>query len=121
MEEPIIKSLKSFQSVKPDEGFVRRSRDIILASEQNSARGFNIFESLKLAAALTMASALLFIAVGGASYFNLGTISPGTLSSLQAERQDVDFHIQLGQAEYDLEDEKTIGARIDEFLKKLSL
>ena len=126
MEEPIIKSLKSFKSLKPDDGFVRRSRDLILASEQNQAPGFNIFESFKLAGALVLASVLLFVALSGLSEFNLQNLSPAMLSSLngegiKAQESPADFHIQIGQVQYDLGDEKEIGAKIDKLLKDLSL
>ncbi len=130
MEEGLIKILKQLKAIMPDEGFVKRSRQIILASPQ-IRRGFmglkiGIFESIKLASALTLASALLFVALGGLSFFNVKNLSPMILSSLndenlKAEEQKLDFQIQLGEVTYNLGEDKEIGARIDELLKDLSL
>ncbi len=130
MEDQLIKFLKSFKSIVPDEGFVSRSRKLVLASEQHS-RGWFIFrggimESLKLGAALTLASALLFIVLGGVSYFNVRNLSPVMLSSvnqsnIQTEADNLDFHIQLGEIKYDVNADKEVGAKIDELLKNLSL
>lgn len=130
MEEQLIKILKALKLIKPEEGFVQRSRGIILSSPQlrRSLFGFrsNIFESFKLAAAITLASALLFVFLGGLSYFNVKNLSPVLLTSLndenlKAEEQKLDFQIQLGQVTYDLGSEKEIGAKIDELLNNLSL
>lgn len=108
--------------MKPDDGFVRRSRDLILASEQNQTPGFSFFEAFKLAGALTLASVLLFVALGGFTGFNLQSLSPGMLSSLdKAQEQPAGFHIQIGQVQYDLGDDKEVGAKIDELIKNLSL
>lgn len=129
MEEQLIKILKALKLIKPEEGFVQRSRGIILSSPQKQGLfGFrsNIFESFKLAAAITLASALLFVFLGGLSYFNVKNLSPVLLTSLndenlKAEEQKLDFQIQLGQVTYDLGSEKEIGAKIDELLNNLSL
>lgn len=130
MEEELIKILKGMKTIKPDDGLIKRSRHLILSSPQMK-RSFlgltlNILESFKLATALTLATALVFVLLGGLSYLNIKNLSPITLSSLnaenlKAEEQKLDFQIQLGQANYNLGSEKEIGAKIDEILKNLSL
>lgn len=130
MEERLIKILKELKSIRPEEGFVNRSRQIILASPQlrRSFLGVKIglFESFRLAAAVGLASALIFVALGGVSFFNIKNLSPMILSSLndeniKAEEAKVNFEIQLGEVTYNLGEEKEIGAKIDELLKDLSL
>lgn len=130
MEEGLMKILKELKAIRPEEGFVRRSRQIILASSQ-ARRGFlglkiSIFESFRLAAAVTLASALLFVVFGGLSLFNVKNLSPMILSSLnneslKAEEQKLDFQIQLGEVTYKLGEDKETAAKIDEILKDLSL
>lgn len=130
MEEQLIKILKELKGIKPEEGFVKRSRQLVLASPIK-ARGFlglkmNFLESFKLAAALTLASALLFVLLGGFSYLNLKNLSPMGLTSLNAENlkaeaEKLDFQIQLGEAVYNINSDKEVGLKIDELLKNLSL
>ena len=130
MEEGLIKILKQLKAIKPDEGFVKRSRQMILSSPQ-IRRGFlglkiGIFDSLRLATAVTLASALLFVALGGLSLLNVKNLSPIILTSLndedlKAEEEKLDFQIQLGEVTYNLGKDKEIGAKIDELLKDLSL
>lgn len=130
MEDQLIKILKSFKSITPDEGFIARSKNLLTAAPQHSAGWFvfrgSVLQSIKMGAALTLASGLLFIVLGGISFFNIRNLSPVMLSSvnkenIEAEAESLDFHIQLGQAKYDVDSEKAIGARIDEVLKNLSL
>lgn len=130
MEDQLVKILKSLKSITPDEGFLSRSKNLITAAPQYSAGWFvfrgSVLQSIKMGAALTLASGLLFIVLGGISFFNIRNLSPVMLSSvnkenIEAEADDLDFHIQLGQAKYDVDSEKAIGAQIDEVLKNLTL
>lgn len=130
MEEQLSKILKSLKSVAPDEGFISRSRNLITSAPQYSAGWFifrgSVLQSIKMGAALTLASGMLFIVLGGISFFNVRNLSPVMLSSvnkenLEAEAENLDFQIQLGQLKYDVDSEKEIGARIDEVLQNLSL
>lgn len=131
MEEQILKFLKSLKSITPDSEFISRSRNLILSSPQKETTGWfafrgRVLQSIKLGAAMTLASALLFIILGGVSFFNVRNLSPMMLSSINeeniaAEAEGLDFNIQLGQLEYKVEDEKEIGAKLDELLKNISL
>lgn len=130
MEEQLVKILKQFKLIRPDEGFIKYSRQNILSSPQlrKGILGFrsNVFESFKLATAIALASALLFVFLGGLSYFNVKNLTPVLLTSLndenlKAEEAKLDLQIQLGELTYDLGQEKEIGAKIDELLKNLSL
>lgn len=128
MEERIIKILKLFKSIKPEEGFVNRSRGSVLSAPQSSVRpiGHGIWESLKFGAALALASFLLFVFLGGVSSFNIKNYSPVMLGSvndeaIHEEAASLDFQIQLGEASYHLDSEKEIGAKIDEIINKLAL
>ena len=131
MEDQLIKILKSLKSITPDTEFLSRSRNLILSTPQKQASGWfifrgNLMQSIKLGAAMTLASALLFIILGGVSFFNVRNLSPVMLSSINeeniaAEADKLDFNIQLGQLEYDVEDEKEIGAKLDDLLKNISL
>jgi hypothetical protein len=127
MEERLIKILKELKNIIPDNGFISRSRNLILSSPQIK-RGLraSFFESFKLATALSLASVLLFILVGGLSLLNVKNLSPVVLTSLndeslKAEEEKLDFQIQLGQISYPTAEDKEIGAKVDELLKNLSL
>ncbi|MDO8467291.1 MAG: hypothetical protein Q7S83_04100 [bacterium] len=130
MEDQLIKILKSLKSITPDEGFISRSKNLVTAASQHSAGWFifrgSVLQSIKMGAALTLASGLLFIVLGGISFFNIRNLSPVMLSSvnkenIEAEAENLDFQIQLGQVKYDVDSEKAIGAQIDAVLKNLSL
>ncbi len=131
MEDQLLKILKSLKSISPDTEFLSRSRNLILSTSQKQTGGWFIFrgsvmQSIKLGAAMTLASALLFIILGGVSFFNVRNLSPVMLSSINeeniaAEADKLDFNIQLGQLEYDVTDEKEIGAKLDDLLKNISL
>lgn len=122
MEDQLVKKLKDLKSIKPEDGFVNRSRQLILSSQQHPARfGLSLFENLKLATALVLASALAFLTLGGISYMQFKNSQ-----SLMAKNQSKDanhpgFQIQLGQAKYNLGKDSGLGAKIDELLKNLSL
>ena len=124
MEDRIIKILQSLKLIKPDEGFVSRSRNTVLNSPQNTrwVPNLNFLETLKFSAALTLASALLFVFLGGLAYFNVKNASPMLLSGvndndLKVEEANVDFQIQLGEVTYYLDSEKELGAQIEELIK----
>lgn len=131
MEDQLLKILKSLKSITPDLEFLSRSRNLIVSTPQKQTSGWfifrgNLMQSIKLGAAMTLASALLFIILGGVSFFNVRNLSPVMLSSINeeniaAEADKLDFNIQLGQLEYDVEDEKEIGAKLDDLLKNISL
>lgn len=128
MEERIIKILKLFKSMKPEDGFVNRSRGDVLSAPQSATRpiGHGIWESLKFGAALALASFLLFVFLGGVASFNIKNLSPVMLGSvnneaIHEEAANLDFQIQLGEAEYHLDSEKEIGAQIDKIINSLAL
>ena len=125
MEERLIKVLKMLKMIKPDEGFIDRSRQLILNNEPEpkvvpAFSGFRVPEGFKLMAALAMAAILLFVALGGLSFMNLGSSAPSLLTN-QAGSGNSNFEIQLGQAKYDLGDEKSVGLNLEELIKNLSL
>ena len=111
--EQILKSLKS---IKPDEGFISRSRQMIFASAQKPRFGLSVLESFKLAAALALASVLLFVALGGLSY-----VQGNAPALMTHENGNPDFQIQLGQLEYNLGNDVEVGVKVEELLKNLSL
>ncbi len=118
MEDRVISILKSLKSIKPDEGFISRSRQMIFSSAQQPRRGLSVLESFKLAAALALASILLFVALGGLSYIQK---SSSTLLTNAKTQANPDFEIQIGQAKYDLGNQTEVGVNIEEILKNLSL
>lgn len=127
MEERLVKILKELKNIIPEEGFIKHSRNIVLSSPQlKRSLKVSFFESFKLATALSLASVLLFILVGGLSLLNVKNLSPVILTSLndeslKAEEEKLDFQIQLGQISYPVGEDKEIGAKVDELLKNLSL
>jgi|SRR3989344_5829149 len=126
MENRIIQKLKELKSIRPEEGFIRRSRDLILSVPQKYGFRFNFFENLKLASAITLASALIFIFLGGLSLLNVKNLSPVLLTganedNLKAEVESLNIQIQLGEVAYDLGDEKEIGAKLDDLINDTSL
>jgi|GEM_PF-5532595 len=118
MEQELIKTLKQIKEVKPDEGFIERSRNLILTATKPARPGFNLFDNLKLAAVLTMASVLLFVAITGLPY--LKGAGPGPVAK-EGVPQSGDFYIQLGEVKYDLNQDKELGAEIEKILKEKHL
>lgn len=121
MEEALIKLLKSLKAIKPDEGFVECSRNLILASSRREKPRFrlNFVENLKLVAALALASILLFAVITGLPY--LSNLGPARLAEKQKATQPADFYIQLGEVKYDLNSDKELGAEIEKLLKNRHL
>ncbi|MEK7192296.1 MAG: hypothetical protein AAB646_02165 [Patescibacteria group bacterium] len=130
MEEQLSKILKKIKSIAPEEGFLKRSKDLILSARQNKF-GFDdlrtsLLESFKWGAALTLASLLLFVLVGGLTYSNLEGVSPAILSNLndiklRNEVNNLDFQIRLDEISYSSQNDKAIGQKIDELLDELTL
>ena len=105
MEDQIIKILQSARTIKPDAEFERHSRAVILTLPPHRRLSTGILESLKFGTAIVFATMLIFILVGGLSYFKITNISPTLLTSfdeqsLQKEADGLDFSIQLGEVKY---------------------
>lgn len=118
MEEGLIKILKSLKLIKPDEGFVSHSRQSIIGLDGRPIR-VGILESLKLAAALTLASVLVLVFASGIS-------APSVLTNLnqknlETEIKNLDFQIKLGEVSYYIETEKELSVQIDKIINDLSL
>ncbi len=128
MEEKILQLLKSLKILQPDKGFLDRSKNLIMSAPQKQFPGLvrGVLDSLKLSMALSLASLLLFVVIGGFSYLNLQKVSPGAVSlineaKLRSEASNLDFQIQLGEVKYYLESDEAIGAEIDKLLDELTL
>lgn len=118
MEDQLIKSLKTLKTLKPEEGFVKKSRHIVLSAPQKQWTLGTVLESFKLATALTLASALLFLAFGGISFLNGAKNAAGLLADQkEAIPHPKDFYIQLGEVRYDLNSDKELGAKIEKLLE----
>ncbi len=128
MEEKILQFLKALKVLQPEKGFLERSKNLIMSAPQKQFPGLvrGVLDSLKLSMALSLASLLLFVVIGGFSYLNLQKISPGAVSlineaKLRSEASSLDFQIQLGEVRYYLESDEVIGAEIDKLLDELTL
>lgn len=132
MEEQLFKKIKLLQSVQPRKEFTEQSRRLVLAAPQASPlMGFftRVIDTLKYSAALGLATVLLFLFIGGFSYFKITNISPLVLTSFEAqgleqEVQSLDFRIQLGQAKYFDEATQQVAESekaIDELLNQITL
>ncbi len=128
MEQKILQILKALKILQPEKGFLERSRNLIMSAPQKQFPGLvrGVLDSLKLSMALSLASLLLFVVIGGFSYLNLQKISPGAVSlineaKLRSEASSLDFQIQLGEVKYYLESDEAIGAEIDKLLDELTL
>ncbi|TSC89558.1 MAG: hypothetical protein G01um10143_48 [Parcubacteria group bacterium Gr01-1014_3] len=128
MEEKILQLLKSLKILQPEKGFLERSKNLIISAPQKQFPGLvrGVLDSLKLSMALSLASLLLFVVIGGFSYLNLQKVSPGAVSlineaKLRSEASNLDFQIQLGEVKYYLESDEAIGAEIDKLLDELTL
>lgn len=120
MEQDLLKTLRVFKKIEPDSDFKARSLGVISASHQYPRKflgiRLGIFEAVKLGAALTLASILTFIVIGGVSYFK---VSPSSLTSfdpsiLSTEATSLDLKIQLGEAKYFNDSIKQMSAVLDE-------
>jgi hypothetical protein len=102
-EEKIIKILKDFSAIKPDEDFVRRSRPLILAnSPKPRLSGFKqVLLGFKTGPVLIAAALLLLIIFGGYTYLNSNkTQLAGLDDDLLVESANLDFDIHLKEARY---------------------
>lgn len=126
-EDKLLKILKSFRDIRPEAEFRARSRSLILEAHQHPRKLAGIrlgfFESLKLGAALTLASILTLIVFGSVSYLKFTNVSPAVLTSfdpsvLKTESTSFDFRIQLGEARYFDEATRDISAILDEISKE---
>lgn len=107
MEDKIIKILQSFRLIEPDSEFKKRSQALIFALPKHKTNQLKIgiFDSAKFAAAISFATILLFIVIGGLSYFKITNISPELLGgfneqNLLSEAAKLNFEIQLGEVKY---------------------
>lgn len=106
MEEQILKILRAFRGITPDADFTARSRSIVAgAPQRRTIARIGFFDSMKLGTAMVLASVLLFVLVGGFSYFQLTNTASVAASSfdfemLNAEARKIDIRIQLGEATY---------------------
>ncbi|MEK9186313.1 MAG: hypothetical protein AAB885_01870 [Patescibacteria group bacterium] len=115
-----FKILKSLHKIQPDLDYKATSRRLILVAPQSPklALRFGIFESFKLGAAITLASVLTFIVIGGISLFQFTKVSPGSLTSfdsqdLTTEALSLDLKIQLGDAKYFDDSTQDVAAVLD--------
>ena len=121
--ENLEKILKTFKKLQPSEEFKARSRSLILAAQQNPKRflgiRFSVFEFFKLGAALTLASILTFIVIGGISALK---VSPSPLTSfdqntLSDEAESLGLKIQLGEAQYFGDSRDEVSAALEKVSK----
>ena len=121
--ENLEKILKTFKKLQPSEEFKARSRSLILAAQQNPKRflgiRFSVFEFFKLGAALTLASILTFIVIGGISALK---VSPSTFTSfdqstLSDEAESLGLKIQLGEAQYFGDSRDEVSAALEKVSK----
>lgn len=117
-EEKIIKTLKTLSNIRPSEGFIKRSRPLILAIPQKSRlSGFKgLFRGLKLTPALLSVAIFLFLVLGGFIY--LYRINENSLTSLDSEgllveAGDLNFDIHLKEAKYFDESIKEVAAILE--------
>lgn len=114
----ILRPLKNI--LKPHPEFIRQSRPIILTYTKTGA--FKILrilgDSIKFAAALSLASLLLLLVLGGMSYFKTN-FSPVILTGFNTQKllgeiDDLDFQIRLTEAQYYSQSTKEVAAAPDE-------
>jgi hypothetical protein len=124
MEEIIIKTLKSLRAIEPSNDFIHRSKSVILNTPKTnhhlSTLKMGFWESLKFGAALSLASILIFVIVGGASYVK--NLAPTVLTGLEdnnllSEASAVDFQIKLSEIKYYEEAAKEVTALLNEVSK----
>lgn len=123
MEDQIIKTIQSAQKLEPDKEFQKRSRALILnlPKPKNSILRLGIFESLQFGVAISFATILLFVLVGGLTYF-IARVSPTLMASfdekdLLEEASGLDFRIQLGEAKYFDDSAQQIAAVLEKISK----
>lgn len=120
MENQLSKIFKEFKNIQPDAGFIKRSRLALahLPPQKQSdpiRRGvMEALESFKFAAAITFASLMLFLIVGGVSYFKFKN-APGILGSIQEQDliSESEFSIKLGDAKYFEQSAEQVAAALN--------
>lgn len=120
MEDNLIKILREFSNIQPDAGFIKRGRlALSVLPPQKIAnpvrRGvMEALESFKFAAAITFASLMLFLIMGGVSYVKFKN-SPGILGSMQEQdlKDEAEFSIQLGEAKYFEQSAEQVAAALN--------
>ena len=122
MEDKILKILKQARHIEPRAEFQERSRRLIfLARRQriNIASAFinELRENFKFALALTLATFLLFTIIGGKlplSKIFSGDATAFNGKELLREVENLNFQIQLGEAQYFSESAREIAAILGE-------
>jgi len=119
MEEKISKLLKICRGIEPSGEFKERSRRLILTTRPRRLTVLEIIkqevlENLKFSLALGLASVLVFIMLGGINRGNREQASNIGGAELLSEIRNVDFQIQLGEAEYFAESAEEIAALLGE-------
>ncbi len=105
--EKIIENLKKLRSIKPESGFSRRSRLLLLQETPRPALNalINLREVLKFSIALSFTAALLIITLGSLTYIKkspLPLVVAGLdVGALQAEAESLNINISLSELEYD--------------------
>ena len=117
-EEQIIKTLKAFSNIKPKEGFISRSRPLILAvSQKPRISGFRwLFGGLKAAPALMAVAIFMFLVLGAFTYYNRArenSLVDLDSEALLAEAGDLNFDIHLKEAKYFDESIKEVAAVLE--------
>lgn len=120
MEEKISQLLKACRGLEPSGEFRERSRRLLLTHKPRRLTVFEIIrqelvENLKFSLALGLGSLLLFIMLGGVSYFKgaNGTVNLDSAELLR-EVRNIDFQIQLGEARYFSESAEEIAVLLGE-------
>jgi hypothetical protein len=115
----LIEKLKKLREVSPDANFFLRSHELISVTPQiKKTFKSHIWESFRMSIALSLASLLVIIGLGGFSYLKLDKFSPfiiGGLNtkSLAAEAERANQEFELAEAKYFEDTSRAVAAALN--------
>jgi len=124
IEQKLTTYFKRFNSITPRVEFISQSRARVSFSEQLSpVRSWQVklVESLTTGSAVALASMLLLVVIGGASYVSKNTAQVASKSglsdmALMDEAAQITFNVQLKDAEYFDESASQVVLALDRIL-----
>jgi hypothetical protein len=116
-EERLIKILKAFSQIKPDDGFIERSQVLILSASRRTTKRVG----LQFGPVLAFVSLVLLLIFGGLSYLNAPKTSLTSLDAdnLLNEAANLDISIHFKEAKYFDESVKEVAAILERVSKEM--
>lgn len=103
MNKNLLENLKELRQIQPNSDYAERSRFLILANPQTSAKQTHIYAAYRSAFAIGLISVFILMALGGAYYINkpnqndLVVRANELNGSIQVKLDEIKYFIESGQ------------------------